>query len=65
MAEDDRTEDTRELGGAGDEPLMITKAELVEAVNKLDEDRATWGSYATEAPTGAHRTDWPRDYATD
>jgi hypothetical protein len=54
---DDRPQGTR------DEPLMLSKAEFVEAVDSAAAN--TYGSYATEAPKGGGRTDWPRDYATD
>jgi hypothetical protein len=59
-----RTMDTRAEGGTPDEPLMISRAEFVEKTGALHEG-TTWGSYATEAPSGGGRTDWPRDYATD
>jgi hypothetical protein len=61
---DHRIEDTRDEGGSPEEPLMISKAEFVEAVTSSSA-AATYGSYPTEAPSGQGRTDWPRDYATD
>lgn len=64
MADDTPDIDTRDTGGSAEEPLMISKAELVAEVQALPES-ATCGSYATEAPKGDARTDWPRDYACD
>jgi hypothetical protein len=63
MSENAGFEDTRDQGGTPAEPLMISKAEFIEAVHS--HDGSTWGTYATEGPSGGGRTDWPRDYATD
>ena len=64
MPDDTPNHDTRSAGGSAEEPLMISKAEMIAEIEALPES-ATCGSYATESPKGGGKTDWPRDYACD
>jgi hypothetical protein len=61
---DDRPTDTRAMGGTADDPLPITKADVIAEIDALPEGTGC-GSYATESPKGGERSDWPRDYSCD